>query len=125
MVVCQAFSMELYLKCLVAVEGGNPQNEHNLDKLFLKVGAGSQGIIRANYGNKRIAQDALYAAAKLPVLAKSDFDSALHASADAFTDFRYIYEGAIQSEEGWLAGSISECVRERIIELRPEWANLF
>jgi hypothetical protein len=125
MVVCTAFSMELYLKCLITIEGGDHKNEHNLERLFRKTSAGSQDAIRKNYEKKRAIQDAQFAAAKVPARPKSDFDHVLLASADAFVDFRYIYEGGIGQGEGWLAGPISECVRDRIIELHPEWANLF
>lgn len=50
----------------------------------------------------------------------TDFDYCLRTSASAFEKFRYAYEGFPEGQ-GWLAGSLRESVRERIIELHPTW----
>ena len=34
--VCSAFSFELYLKCLLLIEGSDPGVKHNLDEMFYK-----------------------------------------------------------------------------------------
>lgn len=123
MVMCASFSLELYLKSLVLLESGAAERGHNLETLFSKVSPDSQHAIRANYEKKRAEQDAMFAAAKVPPLPKTDFDFVLHASAEAFENFRYAYEGIVKDQTGWLAGPIGESVRKRIMELRPEWAN--
>jgi hypothetical protein len=127
-VMCSSFSLELYLKCLILIEGGAATG-HNLETLFRKrISGDSQDAIRANYEKKRAQQDAIFAAAvaagHMPPPPKSNFDFVLHASAEAFTRFRYAYEGLVGNQQGWLAGQIGECVRERIIELNPDWANV-
>jgi hypothetical protein len=123
MVMCASFSLELYLKSLVLLESGTAERGHNLETLFSKISPASQGAIRKNYEKKRSVQDAMLAASNVPPLPKADFDFVLHASAEAFENFRYAYEGIVKDQTGWLAGPIGECVRERIIELHPDWAR--
>jgi len=123
MVMCASFSLELYLKSLVLLESGEAERGHNLETLFSKVSPESQRAIRENYEKKRTEQNAMFAASKVPPLPKTDFDFILHASAEAFENFRYAYEGIVKDQTGWLAGPIGECVRERIMALHPEWAN--
>jgi len=127
-VMCASFSLELCLKCLILIEGGASAG-HNLETLFRKkLSRESQEAIQANYEKKRAQQDAIFAAAvavgQIPPPPKSDFDFVLHASAEAFTKFRYAYEGLVGNQQGWLAGQIGESVRERIIELNPDWADV-
>jgi hypothetical protein len=120
-VVCAAFSLELYLKCLLLIEGGSTEKKHDLEKLFANISCTSREAIRKNYENKRVVRDAMFAGAHVPPPPPSDFDFVLHASALAFEKFRYAYEGLIEDGQGWLAGDIGECVRERIIALHPDW----
>lgn len=122
-VMCASFSSELYLKCLVLVEGGNYGKDHDLKMLFERLTRDSQENIRKRYEPKRAAEDARYAAANLPARPRTDFDYILEVSSKAFVKFRYAYEGLV-GPIGWGNRLIDECVRERIIELRPDWKNL-
>lgn len=65
----------------------------------------------------------MFASVKGVPVPKTDFDFVLHASAKVFEHFRYAYEGAVEDQEGWMANGIRECVRERIVDLKPEWAK--
>jgi hypothetical protein len=124
-VICSSFSLELHLKCLILIEGGVSEKLHDLEQLFSKVTPGSQKIIRACYETtQRPKMDAMFAAVKGVPAPHSDFDTVLHAGAKAFENFRYAFEGIVKSGDAWMAGPICECVRERIIELQPDWANL-
>ena len=118
MVVCSAFSLELYLKCLILIEGGKSGSLHDLEKLFSKITPESRKIVRASYEARRPKVNAGLATIPVP---KTDFDFVLHWSAKAFEHFRYAFEGLVHSQEGWMAGPICDCVRERIVELRPDW----
>ena len=118
MVICSAYSLELYLKCLILIEGGKSGSLHDLEKLFSKITPESQEIVRASYEARRPKVNAGLAAIPVP---KTDFDFVLHWSAKAFEHFRYAFEGLVHSQEGWMAGPICDCVRERIVELRPDW----
>jgi len=124
MVVCAAFSLELLLKCLILIEGHDFGKDHSLESLFSKTTPESQKTIRASYEVHRAKREAMYAALKNVPAPKTDFDFVLHASAKAFEHFRYAYEGIVEEGEGWLANEIHDCVRERIVELKPDWKNL-
>jgi HEPN domain len=124
MVICSAFSLELYLKSLILIEGGTYGKLHDLEKLFSRVKPKSQKIIRASYETHKMKMDAMFATFKDIPAPKTDFDSVLHASAKAFENFRYAFEGIVKDQEGWMASPICDSVRERIVELQPDWANL-
>jgi HEPN domain-containing protein len=123
MVICSAFSLELYLKALILVESGKPAKGHDLKDLFSKTTPESQKIIRASYETHKTKLDAMFAAVKGVPAPKTDFDFVLHASAKAFEHFRYAFEGLVKDQEGWMAGPICDGVRARIVELQPDWAN--
>jgi len=122
MVICAAFSLELYMKCLILIEGGASKG-HDLKDLFSKTTSASQKKVRESYEPYKAKADAMYAAFKGVPVPKTDFDFVLGASAKAFEHFRYAYEGAVEDQEGWMASDISECVKERVVELKPEWAR--
>lgn len=124
MVICSSFSLELHLKCLILIEGGTSAKLHDLERLFSKLTPGSQKKIRTSYEPRKRKMDAMFAAVKGVPAPKSDFDFVLHASAKAFENFRYAFEGIVQDQTGWMASPICECVRERIVELQPDWGNL-
>lgn len=124
MVMCSAFSFELHLKCLTLIENGTSEKGHDLEKLFSKIPPASQKIIRANYETKRPAMDAMFASVQGIPAPPTDFDFVLNTSAKAFEKFRYAYEGTVENGEGWMADKVRDCVRERILELQPDWENL-
>jgi hypothetical protein len=121
-VICLAFSLELYFKCLILLEGGAALG-HDLEDLFSKTSPESQKQIRASYAPYKAKADGMYAAVKGVPIPPTDFDAALRASARAFEHFRYAFEGAVKDQEGWMGNDICECVRDRIAELKPEWAK--
>ena len=50
MATCSAFALELYLKCLIAMETGKkPPGIHELDKLFRKLHLDTQAKIRRHF----------------------------------------------------------------------------
>jgi hypothetical protein len=118
-----AFTLELYLKCLLTLERGSPPRGHNLLQLFNKVRPANQARIRVYYDNapekSRQLRQAMQAVTGLP----SDFDSDLKASQRAFELMRYHWEGTWELGTGWSAGDITESVRHVIFEIRPDWAR--
>jgi hypothetical protein len=124
MVTCSAFSLELHLKCLILLDGGAPKREHDLEKLLSLLTPESQRTIRACYDVQQPKVQAMYAAVPGVPHPSTDFDFVLRASAKSFEKFRYAYEGIVGDKQGWLADEIRDCVRARILELRPEWKDL-
>jgi hypothetical protein len=121
-VMCASFSSELYLKCLVLIEGNNYGKDHDLKDLFGRLTQDSQNEIRNCYEPKRAAQEAVYRASGVPI-PRSDFDYVLEVSSKSFVKFRYAYEG-INGPVGWAMGPADDCLRERIVKLRPDWRVL-
>jgi hypothetical protein len=124
MVICSAFSLELHLKALILIEGKIPEKHHDLEKLFAQATPESQQAIRGSYEPRRPKVDARFGAVPGIPRPNSAFDFVLHASSKAFEHFRYAYEGRVESGEGWLADPMRDCVRERNIQLQPDWATL-
>jgi HEPN domain-containing protein len=126
-IACAAFALELYLKCLFVMEGGQPTNEHNLKKLFRKLSQPVQTEIRsyfsANSGDLRVHLENVYQRrGKNPP--KGDlFDFALRVSKNAFMNFRYLFEHGLPAETGWVADMIVEGARHAILRRQPDWAE--
>jgi hypothetical protein len=124
LVTSSAFSLELHLKCLILVEDSTFGKDHDLERLFSKITPESQTRIRACYEPHKLRTEIMFAPFKDVPAPTSDFDSVLHAGAKAFEHFRYAFEDIVKSGEGWMASPICERVRERTLELKPEWRNL-
>lgn len=73
-IVCKAFAIELYLKAIIAIEGGSAWG-HNLSDLFVRLSSTSQLAIR----------DQLF-------LSEIDFTAKLQTISKAFEEWRYIFE---------------------------------
>jgi HEPN domain-containing protein len=121
--VCAAFSLELYFKCLIRLGRKSFGREHDLAKLFALIGRRNRAKIRKYWndhsGTVRSYLDQAYGG-DAP---KIDFDFALSASKDAFVTMRYIYECGIEPNKGWLADTIAEGTRTTILDKYPEWEN--
>lgn len=129
-VVLAAFSCELHLKCLLRIEDVEPKGGHNLETLYKQLSDGSKAQIWAccfalsrfpAFGSGDVRHlNAWYQHQKTP-MPKNEFDHMLHISSEAFDNFRYHFEGG-GGEMAWCANDLSDCIRGRIITLRPEWA---
>ena len=124
--VCSAFSLELYFKCLIRIgRKAYPRSMHDLSKLFSIIGERNRIKIKRcwlqNSDQVRIDIQNSYAESGRS-MPKIDFNFVLSASKDAFTTMRYIYEG-VDSDTGWLADTIVECTRQTILEIHPEWEH--
>jgi HEPN domain-containing protein len=127
MMSCAAFALELYLKCLIAMETGKvPPAIHDLQKLFDHLHASTQMKIRRYFDDNSSVVKAFVEAqfAKHGVKAPNiDFDYVLAASRDAFPLARYIYERGLPAEKGWIADVILEGARRTILDRFPDWRD--
>jgi len=131
--VLNAFSLELYLKCLIAIETGkSPPTGHNLRWLFNRLDSKTQDTIRSSFDNpsdkSEIAWRETLTNPKPPLpkdFAPSpyNFDTVLDTSAKAFAKFRYIFERGEVAQDGaaWHADYIVKCTRRVIIKRNPSW----
>jgi hypothetical protein len=124
MVTCSAFALELYLKCLIAMETrAKPPGIHEIDKLFKRLNSDTQAKIRRHFnitGASTIAFIKNAFAAEGKTAPKVDFDYVMKASSRAFLVTRYIYEG-MPGGQGWVAEMILEAARAVILEQSPHW----
>jgi hypothetical protein len=122
--VCAAFSLELYFKCLIRMEKKPYQMGHDLKKLFDVLGRHNKiKIKKYRDANSSIVisdvQDEFIAnSSPIP---KVDFGYCLSVSKDAFNLMRYIYERGIPPGAGWLGDVIVEGARQTILDRHPEW----
>jgi hypothetical protein len=124
--VCAAFSLELYFKCLIRIGRKSYAGVHDLSKLFSIIGRRNRNKIKKYWNDhcqqvktdveQTFAEDGLSAP-------RVDFDYVLSASKDAFRTMRYIYEKGIDTHKGWLGDTIVEGARSAILEKHPEWEN--
>lgn len=119
-----AFAFELFLKCLLAIEGRSVGG-HDLYDLFAALSPDSQRDIRARYESlmetpevktDNAAKKQFLESINQANLYTTDFDLLLRLSKDAFVQLRYIHEG----KEGtyWAASYILQATKERIMDLQ-------
>jgi hypothetical protein len=117
-----AFTLELYLKCLLVLQNGEVEREHDLRKLFDELTPATQQRLRDLTrphlaAAEKYFADAISDGSPIP---KVDFDLLLDWSRRAFEYARYVYEG-LPPQSGWMAGGIVYAARAAILELHPEW----
>jgi hypothetical protein len=124
--VCSAFALELYLKCLLAIDGNPIPPEHDLENLFNKLSHDHKERIKQLSEPlmddvKLWLKEGFQKANKpAPIV---DFNFVLRASKNAFEATRYLYETGIREGTGWIADPIADGARERILELHPDWVR--
>ncbi len=115
-IVCSAFSVELFMKCLVMVERGGAPRTHRLITLFSRLAPDSRVAIAHRF-------DELIAASPTAQAMKGQFpdvsltiDDVLDTVDRVFEQWRYAYEGQAGSAYG--LGELAQAVCERILELK-------
>jgi hypothetical protein len=112
--VCSAFALELYLKCLIVIEGQAAPRTHDLAALFAQLSADAQADIKRRYNEYRAGLPDGF-----PI--NHDIEDALKKSARAFEKLRYVYEGRLNEGDGWACHQVMVAVRDRIDSLHPGW----
>jgi hypothetical protein len=118
-----AMSTELFLKCLIALEGNKvPKNEHDHVNLFQRLSQDSRDALRSEYNRHPYVERFGRAVAAMEPTIKWDFDSALQAGRRAHLFSRYAHEEATNMKfgEGWSSGPVIDVLRLRILFLRPD-----
>lgn len=124
--VLSAFASELYLKCLLCVEGrATVPQTHNLKALFRDLSVLSRDRIEQlwnNYSNSPGVQS-LWRAIEHTTNKKvpQEFSTHLALSSRAFDQLRYSHE---DDSGTFLLGDLPEMLRSVILERRPLWATL-
>jgi len=117
--VAYAFSLELYLKCLLNVEGSSYPETHNLEELFRNLPKNTKTHLTKRY--KALTDQSPCKSRMKKDGFKVELKSDLEASRNAFVFLRYAYEGKAPSGSGFTAGLLLECIREEIVKKKPAW----
>jgi hypothetical protein len=123
-IVLCAFSCELYLKCLIVLEGNKALPTHNLKKLFKGLRGKTQKELEALWGadvpaRAEIAKLAERIGEKMP----EDLRSAINDGANAFDNLRYAYQKDL-SKTNFVLGGFPRLLRQLVLQRRPDWTNL-
>ena len=125
--VNSALALELYLKCLLCISGLKYKGAHNSKELFERLpiehqasieklaesyALGSPSLLRVQQENPTIIPDL-------------KITTVLDLSGDAFVLFRYAYERTGVGPYGFIAGHVTDAVREVIMQLKTEWKSQF
>lgn len=114
-----AFSIEVYFKCLYMIQKEEyPPHVHDLQELYDKLTKENQTAIVELYAQ---------GVAKEPQWAHLPFTMVLDWAKKAFVEWRYDYERwrhRNPKSRAFANGEIlCEAVRERIVQLKPDWKN--
>jgi hypothetical protein len=114
-----AFTLELYLKCLLEIERGIYFLGHDLKALFLELPSATQDTLRAFHDNFISDKPDFEALAKQG--RKVDLETLLEAAYNVFAKFRYAYQGPDGHETLFAVGSIIPAIKGIILARFPEW----
>jgi hypothetical protein len=118
--VLLAFALELYLKCLLNINGCLIPGSHNVALLFANLPETTKAKITKRFKSEtKNNQEFLQFVAKHPQF-KNDLPSVLNDAATAFEDLRYIFEGKPKDMCGRLWWP-TVAVRAAILEIHPAW----
>jgi hypothetical protein len=123
--VVGAFTIELFLKCLICIETGTlPARVHNLKELFEKLPPATRTRIEAEWGKIARHRSAEWDGFenRLGITIARDLPSALAAGGDSFQRIRYSYEGGNESLQFYLQ-DLPRALGRIILEAKPEWSG--
>jgi HEPN domain-containing protein len=125
--ILSAFASEIYLKCIICLQTGALAHGHHLKKLFRQISPKTRRKIEQRWDAYASApqKQRLYAALSSmngsPV--PTSLEWTLSEGSNAFTSLRYLHE-TDENKTKFLLGDFPNMLREEIVELKPEWANL-
>ena len=126
--VLSALASELFLKCLLVIEGKSQkefERIHNLDQLFVKLSTFIQDRIRILWDQQvwsqgtleaiNYAQDTITRGERIP----RHFTTALKLGANTFVELRYVYEKPRNINN--IIIDLPLILRRVIFEIHPDW----
>jgi hypothetical protein len=122
MIVLSAFASELFLKCLLLLEGTDLPKMHGLHALFDLLAPDTKSRITALWDADIEQKKDQWAAAQGDKPEPLDLPSALVGGGNAFAVLRYAHEGSVNLR--FVLGDLPYVLRAAIIERKPEWADI-
>jgi hypothetical protein len=123
-IVMQAFCIELYVKCLICMEGHPVPRGHHLKNLFDKLNGQTQKELAALWSadNERRNEFRVKLPPPFGDSVSDDVRKALSDGARAFEELRYAYEG--EPTGRFYIGDNPRMLRRMIWQRKPEWRGL-
>lgn len=106
-IVNLAFASELYLKALYVLETGTTRQGHRLNVLFAGLSEAAQAEVRERYELRR---DGI----------SPDFTADLKSFANAFVEWRYVYELGDHAVDPIGLGQLASALYETCVALKPD-----
>jgi hypothetical protein len=121
--VISAFAAELFLKCLLILEGHTPNNTHNLGSLFKPLHNKTKARIEELWDTSVLARSAQFEMSeKFTNLEMArDLRGALKECGNAFEELRYLYEDPMNVR--FYIGDLAGILEGVILELKADWRN--
>jgi HEPN domain-containing protein len=125
--ILSAFASEVYLKCIISIETGQMAHGHHLKNLYRRIGPQTRRTIEEKWDAyvsspvKQRLYAALSSVSGSPI--PTDLDWTLSEGSSAFTSIRYLHE-VDNSKTKFLLGDLPSILRDVIIQIKPEWANM-
>lgn len=119
--VVTAFSIEMYLKCLLSIETGHVPAVHVPKNLFDLLAPKTKDRTRALWLAKVQMKANHWAVAAPGEPPPYDLDAALAEAADPFVKLRYANEGPVNLR--FRLSDLPEVLRDVILEMRPDWVG--
>jgi hypothetical protein len=127
--VLSAFASELFLKCLLLLDGKQLPNWHDLKRLFDLLDADIQTKIKKLWGQSLISRASMIAAFESDTgeLFIRDFDAALVAGARSFEHFRYYHEKTREEIDAvaFMLGDLPIMLKSVIWIKKPDWVSSY
>jgi hypothetical protein len=124
--VVAAFTIELFLKCLICMETGEVPHIHRLRDLFERLSLQTRSRIQDDWNNTIAAHRAEEwdrLEKMMGVSIARDLPSALAAGSESFERIRYSYEGKTENVQFYLQ-DLPQLLGRTIISMKPEWRSL-
>ena len=118
--VLSAFAAELYLKCLICIEGDSVPPTHNLKNLFARLNGKTQRRLEEMWTASLPSREAMFefAEREFGYTAARDLRSALADGGSAFEQLRYVHEGEPKTK--YYLADFPRMIRKVIWEQRPD-----
>ena len=116
--VNHAYALELYLKCILCIEGTRIEQGHSIPEIYRKVTEDTKLIIEDDYQKNVTYLEGYFD--RHGHEKKVDFKSIISQIPNAFVGLRYIYENPPKKgNERYELECISPSVRNTILKLKP------
>lgn len=119
--VLSSFTSELFMKCLILIEGKSPKDEHHLSRLFEMLHSNTKEQLRSLW-SAEVAWNELEFQEnerKFNATIPRDLDSALMDCGNSFVLMRYLYEDPKRAK--FYIVDLPSALRNLIRERMPSW----